>query len=43
MKNLCCHNLQELGNELRKAVERLRHKTDIIEIFTRHALAGANV
>ena len=43
MKNLCCHNLQELGDELRKAIERLRHKTGIIESFTRHALVGANV
>ena len=43
MKNLCCHNLQELGDELRKAIERLRHKTDIIESFTRHALASARV
>jgi transposase len=30
MKNLCCHSLAELRDELRKAIARLRHKTDII-------------
>jgi transposase len=30
MKNLCCHNLDELRHELRKAAARLRHKTDVI-------------
>ena len=30
MKNLCCHTLDELRSELRKAIARLRHKTDII-------------
>jgi transposase len=30
MKNLCCHNLDELHHELRKAAARLRHKTDVI-------------
>ena len=30
MKNLCCHTLDELRYELRKAIARLRHKTDII-------------
>ena len=30
MKNLCCHNLDELHHELRKATARLRHKTDVI-------------
>ena len=29
MKNLCCHGLPELQYELRKAKERLRHKTDV--------------
>jgi len=33
MKNLCCHTLDELGYELRKAIARLRHKTDIICSF----------
>jgi transposase len=43
MKNLCCHDLQELGDELHEAIERLRHKTNIIQSFTRHALVGANI
>jgi len=30
MKNLCCHTLDELHDELRKAAARLRHKTDVI-------------
>lgn len=30
MKNLCCHNLDELHHELRQATARLRHKTDVI-------------
>lgn len=30
MKNLCCHTLAELQDELRKAIARLRHKTNII-------------
>ena len=30
MKNLCCHNLDDLHHELRKATARLRHKTDVI-------------
>ena len=30
MKNVCCHNLDELRYELRKAAARLRHKTDVI-------------
>lgn len=43
MKNLCCHDLQQLRDELHKAIERLGHKTHIIQSFTRHALAGTNV
>ena len=31
MKNLCCHTLVQLHHELRKAIARLRHKTDIIQ------------
>jgi transposase len=31
MKNLCCHDLPELRHELRKAKERLRHKTDVLQ------------
>ena len=30
MKNLCCHTMPELRDELRKSIARLRHKTDII-------------
>ena len=30
MKNLCCHTVTELRYELRKAIARLRHKTDVI-------------
>jgi transposase len=30
MKNLCCQTLHELRYELRKAMARLRHKTDVI-------------
>jgi transposase len=30
MKNLCCHNLDELHYELRKAAARLRYKTEVI-------------
>jgi transposase len=35
LKNLCCHDLLELRAELRNAVARLRHKTDIIQGFIR--------
>jgi transposase len=30
LKNVCCQNLSELKEELRKAKERLRHKRDVI-------------
>lgn len=30
LKNVCCQHLQQLREELRLAVERLRHKTDVI-------------
>jgi hypothetical protein len=30
LKNLCCESLTELKIELRKAMERLRHKSDVI-------------
>jgi transposase len=33
MKNLCCQGLDHLKTELRKAKERLRHKTQIIKSF----------
>jgi transposase len=31
MKNLCCHDLPELRHQLRRAKERLRHKTHVIQ------------
>jgi transposase len=30
LKNECCRNFRELRSELRKAKERLRHKTHVI-------------
>ncbi len=35
MKNLCCKGLDRLRTELRRAKERLRHKTRIIRSFFR--------
>lgn len=35
LKNLCCHNLQELRTELAKAIARLRRKSDVILGFIR--------
>ena len=35
MKNLCCRSLDQLKTELRRAKERLRHKTRIIQSFFR--------
>ena len=35
MKNLCCKGLDQLKTELRRAKERLRHKTQIIQSFFR--------
>ena len=40
LRNLCCHDLQELRRELRKAIARLRHKSDIILGFIRQARLG---
>lgn len=40
LRNLCCHDLQELRRELRKAFARLRHKSDIILGFIRQARLG---
>jgi len=40
LKNLCCHNLQQLRRELRKAIARLRYKTGIILSFFRQARLG---
>ncbi len=33
LKNVCCHNVLELRTELRKAIARLRHKTDVVQGF----------
>jgi transposase len=38
LSNVCCSNLTHLRSELRKAVARLRHKTDIIHACFSHAL-----
>ena len=35
LRNLPCHDLQELGRELRKAKERLRHKTEALRACCR--------
>lgn len=37
LRNLCTHSLQELRQELRKAIVRLRHKTDVIQSFIQQA------
>jgi transposase len=37
LKNVNCQDLDELYNELRKARERLRHKTEVIKSFSRMA------
>jgi transposase len=36
LKNVCCHNLQELRSELRHAIAHLSHKSDFIQAFIRH-------
>jgi transposase len=40
LKNLCCHHLQQLRRELRKAIARLRYKIGIILSFFRQARLG---
>ena len=35
LKNVNCQDLDQLYNELRKAKERLRHKTEVIKSFSR--------
>jgi transposase len=35
LKNLCCHDLDELRLELRRAIERLRPRVDIIQACVR--------
>lgn len=39
LKNLCCHDLPELRNELRKAVMRLRRRPGIVQGFIRQVYA----
>ena len=43
LKNVCCHNVPELRTELRKAVNRLRHKSPIIQGFVRQVYPDLNV
>ena len=31
LKNVCCHDLDELWHELRKAIARLRHKPHVLD------------
>jgi transposase len=38
LRNMCCRDLTHLRHELRKAVARLRHKTDVIQACFSHAL-----
>lgn len=35
LRNVCCHHLTELREQLRKALARLRHKVSVIQGFTR--------
>ena len=37
LKNVNCQDLDQLHIELRRAKERLRHKTDVIKAFSRMA------
>lgn len=37
LANVCCYDLAHLGRELRKAIARLRHKTDVIRACFREA------
>jgi transposase len=43
MKNLCCHDLAQLASELRKAIARLRHKTDVLLACFQHVHLGEQV
>ena len=36
LRNLCCHDLAELRQQVRCAVARLRHKPDLIRAFFKH-------
>ena len=42
LKNVCCHTVAELRSELRKAIARLRHKTDAIQGFTRQVYSDGD-
>lgn len=42
LRNVCCHTLSELREELRKAIARLRHKTDVILGFIRQVYPNVN-
>lgn len=37
LANVCCHDLDELRHELRKAIARLRHKPNLIQSFFHQA------
>jgi hypothetical protein len=37
LRNRCCHDLNELTDEFRRAMARLRHKRDILKACIRHA------
>lgn len=41
LKNVGCHNIDELRSELRKAIARLRHKVFIMQSFTRQVYPDA--
>jgi transposase len=43
LKKVCCHSLDELRHELRKAIARVRHKPDIIQGFVRQMRLGIHV
>lgn len=42
LRNVCCHTLSDLRGELRKAIARLRHKTDVILGFIRQVYPNVN-
>jgi len=42
LKNVCCHSVAELRFELRKAIARLRHKTAVIQGFTRQVYSDVD-
>jgi transposase len=36
LRNVCCHSLSELRDELRRAVARVRHKLAVVRAWIRH-------